>query len=147
MAANWNMNFYKALWEGVKKDILAREKGQLFHFQCLWCQILLYCYSAKQLKTRLHVDALNNNNKFMQTIFFFLEIQALEVSRCTNKFLFSWHFSFEHNYFPFQNIFHACSQGSIHVTFNSLSFMKILIYNYTHQVCQGNDFVLILPDL
>lgn len=52
----WN----KALWEVVKEDILTREKGQPFHFQCLGCQISLYCYSTKQLKIRLHVDSLNN---------------------------------------------------------------------------------------
>lgn len=60
MAANWKMNSYKGLWEGVKEVMLTREKGHPFYFQCLGCQILLYCYSAKQLKSRLCVDSLNN---------------------------------------------------------------------------------------
>lgn len=60
MEADWNMNSYKAQWEMVKEDILTREGGQPFHFQCLGCQILQYCYSAKQLKIWLHVDSPNN---------------------------------------------------------------------------------------
>lgn len=77
----------------------------------------------------------------MQSIFFFLEIHALEVSRCANRCLFSLYFSFDDNYFPFWNTFYACSQGSVYVAFSSRSSLKILIYNYTDQVCQGNDCI------
>lgn len=43
--------------------------------------------------------------------------------------------------FPVIIFCHAYSQGSIYIAFHSCSSLKIHIYNYTHQVCQGNDCI------